>query len=318
MNINSNLTGLKAHHHSCKLMGCHFVLSAVDSDPENAWNAIRAAQTEIERIECLISSWYDSSETSIINKQAGLAPVKVSKELFYLIDRAVKISALTSGAFDISGTLSRFYWHSDGSNQEFLEEREIEKLKSLIDYRNIQLNEGRKEVFLKKKGMRIGFGAIGKGYAAMKAKDVMTSYNVYGGLINASGDIMCWGHSLGEEGWTIKIPDPSNYDMSLIKLTIPEGAVVTSGSHYNFVLVEGEKYSHIIDPRSGVPIRGSKSVSVLSPNSEFADAMATALSVMELTEGLNLINKLNGIECVIVDSGRQIHYSNGLNSNSSL
>lgn len=307
-----NANKCKAHHHSCKLMGCHFVITAIDSNPGLAWKGIRAAESEILRIEQLISSWKEDSETSSINRNAGIRPVRVSTELFQLIERSIRISDLTSGAFDMSGTLARFYWKSDCSEQDYLSQSKIEKLRDLINYRLIQLDEDLDTVYLSKKGMKIGFGGIGKGYAAQMAKHVMIEEGIHSGLINASGDLMCWGNPPNRESWSIKIPDPVKIEDSILQFSIPEGSIVTSGSHYNYVLIDGVRHSHIVDPRTGIPIKDEKSVSVLSPSPEFADAMATALSVMEMSEGISLVDQINGVECLMIDQKSELNYSNGL------
>ena len=307
---------LKAHHHSVQLMGCHFVITAVDESPDRAWTAIRAAENEIIRIEELISSWKDSSETSEINRMAGVRPVKVSKELFSLIERSLKVSHLTSGAFDISGTLSRYYWNFNNGKGSFLPEAEIIELRDLMDYRLIQLDRTTTSVFLRKEGMKIGFGGIGKGYAAYQAHKVMQDLGIRSGLINASGDLMCWGSPPNDNAWPISIPDPEQYDRSLLQLSIPYGSVVSSGSQFNYTMIEGKRYSHIIDPRTGLPIEGLKSVSVVCPNPEFGDAFATAISVLGSDEGLSLINRINGVECVIVDRDGQTLFSDQLKESS--
>ena len=183
----------KAHHHQIKLMGCRFVLSAIHADPQKAWDAIWLGVKEILRIESIISSWKEDSETAKINAAAGLRPVKVSTELFALIARSLKISEITAGAFDISGTLSRYYWNFNGKENEMLATEKIHELRDLINYKLIELDTNNKTVFLKKKGMKIGFGGIGKGYAAFKAHEVMKDFGIQNGLINAAGDLMCWG-----------------------------------------------------------------------------------------------------------------------------
>lgn len=155
----------------------------------------------------------------------------------------------------------------------------------------------------------IGFGGIGKGYAAHMAKKVMQENGIVSGLINASGDLVCWGPPMSSDMWKIYIPNPENSANPILDIKINHGSVVTSGNYENYILVNGKKHSHIIDPRTGLPVSHIKSVTVVSPNPEFADAMATALSVMEVNEGLNLINQLNGIECVIIDEFDQKHYS---------
>lgn len=304
----------KAHHHHVKLMGCSFVLTAVSANPQKAWDSLRAGVAEIERIEALISSWQPNSETSKINDNAGIEAVKVSSELFGLIERSLQVSKMTAGAFDISGTLSRYYWEFDGLENQLLPEEKIHELRDLINYKWIELDQNESSVFLKKKGMKIGFGGIGKGYAAHRAHLIMKSMGIENGLINASGDLMAWGNPPNRNGWEIKIPDPENRTNTLVQFTIPNGSVVSSGNFENYTLIDGVRYSHIIDPRTGMPIIKTKSVSVICPNPELGDALATAISVLGAEMGINLINRLNGIECMVIDSNNKIHYSTHLNS----
>lgn len=308
------LPTIKAHHHSLKLMGCAFVLTAVDMDPQRAWDGIRAAEQEILRIERLISSWTEDSETAEINRQAGHLPVKVSQELFQLIQRSLQISKLTAGAFDISGTLSRDYWDFNKQEGTYLPEGQVKELRRLIDYKNIVLNERRQTVYLKKQGMKIGFGGIGKGYAAFSAHEVMKALGVRSGLINAAGDLMCWGNPPGKSGWDIHLPDPFDPTKPLLELLIPFGSVVSSGSAENFTLIDGVRYSHIIDPRTGCPVTGTKGVSVICPNPEFGDALATAISVLGPEQGIRMVDRINGVECVVIDDYDRQYFSKNLQS----
>ncbi len=303
----------KAHHYPVKLMGCHFVLTAIDIDPQKAWDGIRAGVAEIERIEQLISSWRESSETSEINRNAGIRPVNVSCELWDLIDRSQRVSKLTAGAFDLSGTLSRYYWKFDGKENSMLAQWRIEELRSLIDYRLIELEKETKTVFLKKKGMKIGFGGIGKGYAAYRAQVVMREFGIRNGLINASGDLMCWGRPPEKEHWDIKIPDPDASRQSLLEVSIYHGSLVTSGDYEKYTMINGKRYAHIVDPRTGMPVTGLKSVSVICPNPELGDALATAISVVGAEDGIALINRLDGIECLVIDERNEMHVSKNLN-----
>lgn len=305
---------IRAHHHTLKLMGCQFVLTAVSADKQLAWDAIRAGVAEITRIEELISSWREDSFTSLINRNAGYREVKVPRELLELIRRSLKISALTKGAFDICGNLSRFYWKFDGRENPMLSPEKIAELCSLMDYRMIETDPERSTVYLQKEGMKIGFGGIGKGYAALRAKEVMENMGIRAGLINASGDLMAWGNPPGRVGWEINISDPEDRRKSLLAFVIPHGSVVTSGNYENFTLVDGKRLSHIIDPRTGMPVDALKCVSVVCPNPEFADAMATAVSVLGLEDGLELINLLDGVEALIIDNDNKVHCSNHLKS----
>ena len=305
---------MKAHHHKQKLMGCRFVLTAIHKCADTAWNAIRAGESEIRRIESLISSWKSSSQTNRINDSAGVKPEKVDVELFELIERSLKISEMTAGAFDISGNLSRHYWDFNQQELIHLHDEKVAELRSRIDYRNILVDRESESVFLSKPGMKIGFGGIGKGYAAYRAKVVMKSCGVDSGLIDASGDIFCWGDPPNRKGWEVKVADPNDTNRAIITVQIPEGAVVTSGSYEKYFTLNGTRYSHIVDPRSGLPLKGTCSVTVISPNPEFGDAMATAISVLGPNEGLNLVNRLNGIECAIIDQNGEHFLSENLSS----
>lgn len=302
----------KAHHHHLGLMGCKFVLTAIHHDPQVAWDALRAGVKEIERIERLISSWRASSETWQINQMAGIRPVTVDEELFELIKRCQHVSRITKGAFDISGTLSRDYWNFNNQESKMLPKAKIEELRDLMNYHNILLNENKQSVYLRKKGMKIGFGAIGKGYAAMRARIVMENWGIKNGLVNASGDLMCWGKPMEKNLWEIKIPNPENKELVLATLKIPNGSVVTSGGYEKYALIKGKLYSHIIDPRTGYPVEGVKSVSIVCPNPELGDALATTVSVLGADKGLALINRMKGIECLLVDYENRIRCSDNL------
>ena len=304
---------IKAHHHASLIMGCGFVVTAVHHDPQIAWDAIRAAEFEMRRIEDEISSWKPNSLTTQINEASGIKSIKVSDELFGLISRSKKISALSCGAFDISGTLSRYYWNFNNKKGEFLSDQKIHELQELINYQNISLDESLKTVFLKKQGMKIGFGGIGKGYAANRAMMVMKQMGIKSGLINASGDLICWGSPPQSEAWNIKIPDPRDRNQNLLDIEMKSGSVVTSGSYENYTLIDDKRYSHIINPRTGMPVSHIKNVTVMSPDAEFSDAIATALSVLPIEEGLAMSKHLNGMAAIIIDEFDQTHFSNQLN-----
>lgn len=300
---------MKAHHFPVKLMGCGFVVTAVDQDPQLAWDAIRAGVAEMDRIEKLISSWRTDTATHAINENAGIQPVATPPELLALIQRSIRVSHLTDGAFDICGTLSRYYWNFDKQEHPALPQEKIEELRDLMDYRLIEVDVKAGTVFLRKKGMKIGFGGIGKGYAAYRAKVVMERMGIQSGLINASGDLVAWGSPPGEEAWQVYIPDPEDRTVPLLYFELPYGSVVTSGSHENYTLVNGKRLSHIIDPRTGQPVEALKCVSVFSPNPELADALATAVSVMGVDAGLALVNQLKGVECLIIDTDNHRYFS---------
>jgi thiamine biosynthesis lipoprotein len=295
-----------------KLMGSRFDITIVAESQAIANKHIDGAIAEISRIEKLISSWDENSETSFINNNAGIQPVKVSAELFGLIERAIKISKITDGAFDISYASMDKVWKFDGSMTYPPSAKEIKNSISKVGYQHIILDKEKSSVFLEFEGMKIGFGAIGKGYAADKTKTLMQSKKVFAGIINASGDLTTWGRQATGEKWIVGISNPLDRDKIFSWLPVDESSVATSGNYEKYVVFKGEKYSHIIDPRTGYPSKGINSVSVFSKSAELCDALATSVFIMGLETGLSFVDQLEGTEIIIVDSENKIHKSSGI------
>ncbi|NQX82621.1 MAG: FAD:protein FMN transferase [Flavobacteriaceae bacterium] len=295
------------------LMGCGFEISVVAKDYSEADKYIDLAVFEIKRIERIISSWDVNSETSEINRNSGIKPVKVSKELYRLIERSIVLSRLTDGAFDISYASMDKVWKFDGSMKKKPSEEIIAKSVSKVGYTNIILDKSESTVYLPTRGMKIGFGSIGKGYAADMAKQLLISKGVISGIVNASGDMNTWGKQLNGDYWKVAIINPMNKNKNFATLSLKKGAVVTSGNYEKFVSFEGRKYSHIIDPRTGYPSEGIVSVSVFAEKAELADALATSVFVMGIEAGLDRINQLPNTECLLIDNKGKIHSSDNIN-----
>lgn len=298
------------------LMGCVFDITVVANSKEEGDRFIQMGVDEISRIEKIISSWDANSQTSEVNKNAGIKPVKVNNELFELVYRAKKVSQITDGAFDISYASMDRIWKFDGSVTQMPSKEIIQNSVDKVGYKNIVLDENNKTIFLKHRGMKIGFGAIGKGYAADKTKKLLIGKGVKAGIINASGDMNTWGTRPNGKEWTVAITNPKNKKHAFGILPISNKAVVTSGNYEKFILLNGERYAHIIDPRTGYPTKGILSVSVFANSAELADALATSVFVMGVEVGLNRINQLKGVECIIVDDTGVLHRSKNLNINS--
>lgn len=294
------------------LMGDSFDISIVADNEEIGYINIEEAVSEIKRIEKIISSWDEESEISQVNKNAGIKPVKVSVELFKLIGRANQISEITNGAFDVTFAGMDNIWKFDGSMKYRPTKDQLRKSLAKVGYRKIVLNEERRTVFLQLKGMKIGLGAIGKGYAADKAKALMVEKQVRGGVINAGGDLTTWGTKATGEKWLIGIANPHGKDKIFSWLPVLESSVATSDSYDKYISFEGKKYSHILDPRTGNPTSGINSVSVFSKTAELSDALATAIFVLGVDSGMALINQLQGTEAIIVHSGNTMHKSSGI------
>jgi|TARA_R110002020_G_scaffold63136_1_gene168308 thiamine biosynthesis lipoprotein len=293
-------------------MGSRFEITVVANDSVEGSKAINLAIEEITRIEKLISSWDPNSQTSEINKNAGVQPVRVDSELFQLIERAIGISKITDGAFDISYASMDRIWKFDGSMKVMPSKEEIKASVAKVGFKNIILDKTNTTVFLKHEGMKIGFGAIGKGYAADKAKAMLISKGISAGIINASGDMNTWGKQPNGNTWKVAITNPMDKHKVFAVLPIKNGAVVTSGNYEKFVEFNGKRLTHIIDPRTGYPSSGLISVTVFAPKAELADALATSVFVMGKDVGLSRINQMPKIECVIIDDQGNIFTSDNI------
>ncbi|RZJ64241.1 MAG: FAD:protein FMN transferase [Flavobacterium sp.] len=299
---------------SAKLMGNIFSFSVVAEREKLAYDLIEIAINEIRRIERLFTTFDPDSETNRINDAAGIKPVHVDAEMFGLIARSIAISGITQGAFDISyGSIDKSLWNFDKNMKSLPDPLVAKKMVHLINYRNIELDEEKRTVFLKEKGMRIGFGGIGKGYAAEMAKKLLRAKGVESGIINASGDLTAWGLQPSGKPWNIGIASPDRPDFPFSYLEISEKAVATSGNYEKFVLIDGKKYSHTIDPKTGMPITGIKSITVICQNAELADAMATPIGVMGIKAGLDLVDQIPNMHCIIIDDHNKVHSSKNIN-----
>ncbi|WP_231372784.1 FAD:protein FMN transferase [Aureivirga sp. CE67] len=293
-------------------MGVSFVFSVEAENEEQGEKYLDFAQEEVKRIEDVISSWRSDTETGKVNQMAGIKAVPVSKELFGLIKRSIRVSKLTNGYFDISFASLDKVWFFDRKMTEIPDSITVQKSVSKIDFHNIILDEEKQTVFLKEKGMKIGFGAIGKGYAAESVKRKLQKLGVKSGLINASGDLTCWGKHPVHKKWQIAIANPKDDENALGWFPLENSSVVTSGNYEKFIVLDGKKYSHIIDPKTGWPVESLQSVTIFCPNAELADALATSVFVMGKNKGIELINKLKGIECLILDNQGEIFTSKDL------
>jgi len=299
--ITSNTTPA-INRREVRLMGNKFEISVVGNDPIWAGERINSAIAEINRVEKMLSTFSEDSEINTVNRNAGIKPVKVGAEIFRLIARSLEISDLTYGAFDIT------YYSADKADDD----DDTVIAYTTVNYKDVVLDATATTVFLKQQGMRIGFGANSKGYAADRAKYVLQLEGVSHGVINAGGDLLTWGLQPDLTPWTVAAADPRQQNQPFANLDISNMAVATS--------VNAEKYATITDKRAipgkrknGFAVSGIKSVSIISPTAEFADAMATPVMTIGVNAGIYLINQLNQIGCVVIDDHNRIYPSKGIN-----
>ena len=301
-----------ARKRTLTLMGSRFDITIVANEASEAESLIDTAIAEITRIENLISEWRPETQVSLVNRNAGITPVKVDKELFDLTERALFFSKITDGAFDISFAAMDRIWKFDGSMTTMPSPETVKKSVEKVGYKNIILDKEKSTIFLAKEGMKIGFGSIGKGYAADKTREYMIAKGVKAGIINASGDMNTWGKQPDGENWTVGITNPLNKDKVFAVFPLKESAVVTSGSYEKFVMLDGKRYTHIINPKTGYPVTGLCSVTVLGPSAEMANGFSTSIMVLGKDVGLNLIEQFPMLSCVIVTDTGEVFASKNI------
>ncbi|WP_304198449.1 FAD:protein FMN transferase [Flavobacterium alvei] len=293
------------------LMGGRFDITIVAQDSLSAEQNIDEVISEITRIENLISDWKPTSQVSEVNQNAGIRAVKVDREVFELTQRAIRFSEITDGGFDISFAAMDRIWKFDGSMTEMPSAEAIKKSVEKVGYKNIVLDSENSTIFLKLKGMKIGFGALGEGYATDKCRKMMLTKDIPAGIINGSGDMSTWGKQPNGKPWNIGITNPFNTDKLVAVVPINNGAVTTSGSYEKFVVFDGKRYSHIINPATGYPATGLCSVTVLGPNAETANGLSTSLMVLGKEKGLLLLEKFPDYSCVMItDDGKVVKSKN--------
>jgi len=288
-------------------MGGRFDITIVAIDSVTAERNIAIVINEISRIEELISDWKPTSQISEVNRNAGVRAVKVDREVIELTKRALKFSQLTHGAFDISFAAMDRIWKFDGSMHEMPSPEAIKRSVEKVGYHNIILDTIASTIFLSLPGMKIGFGALGEGYAADRCRDMMTACGIKAGIINASGDMSTWGYQPNGSPWIIGITNPLHNDKLFTTIPMENESVTTSGSYEKFVVLNGKRYSHIINPATGYPATGLCSVTVFGPSAETANGFSTSLMVLGKDKGVQLIDQYPAYSCIMVtDSGKVI------------
>jgi thiamine biosynthesis lipoprotein len=281
-------------------------------DPLAASQAITDAMQEIARIESIASEWRESSDLSRLNRSAGEA-VELPEELVEILERAAEISADTDGLFDVSFYAVGQLWRFEPGSKPPSAEAIAAHLPS-VDWRAIEIDPKARTVRLTKEGMKIGLGAIAKGYAVDRASALLHARGFANHIVEAGGDTQVSGQK-GDKPWRVGVQDPNAEAGRVGHIIAKDEAVVTSGNYARFFEWEGVHYTHILDPRSGWPIRAGespKSVTLVAGNATEADAYCTAVSVMKPEEGLAFVEARPKLEAVIIGPDDVLHVSSGL------
>jgi thiamine biosynthesis lipoprotein len=294
-------------------MGAEARLTAWTSDERAARAAFDDAFRELERLEGLMSVWRDDSDIVRVNEAAGKEPVKVTQEVFEALREARRFGDVTSGAFDVTfGALSDIWKFDHDQDNKVPSAADIQRRLPLVNYKRLTLDEAARTAYLSRRGMRAHLGGIGKGYAIDRVAGILRQRGLTSFMIQFGGDMYVAGIP-GTRQWRVGIQDPRGEgNASFATMELTDAAVSTSGDYERFFLKSGVRYHHIIDPRTGQPARGSRSVTIVADTSTTADALSTGVFVMGPVEGMALIERLPKVEGVIVTDGNEVLVSSGL------
>ena len=294
-------------------MGSELRFTAWTTDEAAAVSAFEAAFADFERLDALMSVWREGSDVQRLNAAAGRQPTPVSADVREVLRVARQVSDWTGGKFDVTfGALSGLWKFDHDQDNRLPDPQEVGRYLSLIDYGAVDVNERAGTVFLRREGMRVHLGGIGKGYAVDRAVDTLRRRGLSDFMIQTGGDMYVMGRR-GERPWRVGMRDPRGpADRSYAALDLSEGAISTSGDYERFFMKEGRRYHHILDPDSGEPARGCRSVTIVTGRATLADGLATGVFVLGPGPGMALIERLPGVEGVIVTDENEVLISSGL------
>ena len=257
-----------------------------------------------------MSEWKPESPLTIVNQNAGVAGVQVPADLFQTLKKSIEIAELTSGAFDPTWASLWELWNFDGSNVVPTKAK-VDALLPQVDWKKVELDELTNTVFLPEPSSMLGLGGIAKGVALNKARDALVAQELTDFMIVAGGQVLVHGSKNGKP-WRVGLRDPEKEQTAYFTaLELTDTSVSTSGNYEKFFMKDGIRYHHIIDPKTGYPARGVKSVTVISQDATLADALSTALFVMGVKEGLSLVESLSNAEALFIDEKNALHQSSG-------
>jgi len=287
---------LKRYEFSLPRMGTIFRIELYSPDDATAAKAAEAAFARAEELEQIMSDYREDSELMRLVREGALVPFPVSDDLYDVLAKSLRISELSQGAFDVTVGPLVDLWRNVRKTGRLPDAAELAQAKALVDYKNVELDAVRRTVFLKRAGMKLDLGAIGKGYAADQMLALLHSHGIRQAMVVAGGEVALGAPPPGKTSWRVAIDTPDTVTGNPpCALLLHDAAVSTSGNSRQFVEVNGKRYSHIIDPSTGLGLEGAASTTVIAMNSATADALATALSVMPVADGIRLAESLSGV-----------------------
>jgi len=294
-------------------MGSSLELTAWTADEAAADEAFGAVFAEFDRLDRMMSVWKSESDIMRLNQAAGDHPVPVSPETIEVLERARAISELTGGKFDVTwGALSDLWKFDQDQDNTIPDPMEVKRRLPLINYRDLLVDKGARTAFLTRRGMRAHLGGIGKGYAVERSVAILRARGLRDFMIQAGGDMYVGGRR-GDRPWRLGIQDPRGpRDASFGTVELSDATFSTSGDYERFFMRDGRRYHHIIDLATGQPARASRSVTIVASSATLADGLSKAVFVLGAPEGMALIERVPGVEGVIVSATNEVLVSKGL------
>ena len=282
---------------------------------KNSKKALEEAFLRANDIEKVMSAKLSDSELTKVNENAYKKEVKISKDLYFVIEKALYYSELTEGAFDLSIGKLIDLWGIGTDNEKIPQEEEINLLKGKKNYKNIVLNKEESTIRFLNEDIKLDLGAIAKGYAADEMKKIICDkYKIEKGILNLGGNVMTIGSKNENEKWKVGITNPLNTEEVLAVVKVQEKTVVTSGNYERYFIKDNVRYHHILNPDTGYPAEeGVISTTIITKNSIDADALSTATYILGKDKGLKLIESIDGIEGIFVDNEGNITKTSGIN-----
>lgn len=288
------------------IMGTRVQAELWHDDPAEARRLLAAVMAEMRRIDATFSPYRDDSALSVLNREAPARWVPVTRELFGLLETSRRVSELTDGAFDVTyASAGRYYDYRAGKRPD--EERLREAIEA-VDYRYVQLDATGPRVRYAHKGVYVDLGGIAKGYAVDRCIELLRRAGVNQASVSAGGDSYTLGDRRGEP-WTVGVRDPRDESGMAVVLPLMDTAVSTSGDYERFFVEDGVRYHHILDPSTGRSVQGTWSVTILGGEATFTDALSTSVFVLGPEKGLSLIDRLPGIDAIVIDAEGRLRYS---------
>ncbi|WAW14013.1 FAD:protein FMN transferase [Peptostreptococcus equinus] len=289
-------------------------VTIIDVKEKDQAKILSDVDNTIRDIHNEMSLQQSSSNINKLNDKAGIEPVKVSNDIYNIIDKSIKYSKLTDGTFSTAVGPLTLLWGIGGESPKVPTKEEIDKVLPLLNYNDIVLNEKEHTIFLKKKSMKIDLGGIAKGYCADKLARQLKSKGVKNAIINLGGNIYVYGKNQKDKNFTVGIQDPSASNQEVMgQVTLTNKSVVTSGIYERYIEKDGKIYHHMLDPKTGYPFENNlSSVTIISDNSVDGDSLSTSTYGLGLEKGMNFINSLDGVDAIFITKDKKVYVTKNI------